>query len=161
MDLAFVRRVVADLADHGCTTWIFGGWAEELRGVCPPRQHGDLDLLYPAASFAALDDLFERGALTEIPGKRFPHKRAFVVEGEMVEVFLVQTDGSGSHTEFWSTVRYDWPAGTFGSRQGLRVASEAALADYRRQHRRLHGSSPESVPGAARGTCYARPVPHW
>jgi hypothetical protein len=28
---------------HGIETVIFGGWAEELRGLCAERPHGDID----------------------------------------------------------------------------------------------------------------------
>ena len=33
---------------EGIDTWVFGGWGEELRGLIRPREHVDLDLLYPA-----------------------------------------------------------------------------------------------------------------
>ena len=50
-DLAFVERVQAMLRAYGVETWVFGGWGEELRGLAAPREHVDVDLLYPADSY--------------------------------------------------------------------------------------------------------------
>ncbi len=80
-DLRHVRHVMALLESHGVATWLFGGWAEELHGMVPPRDHADVDLLYPATSFAPVDRFLRRGEVQEIAAKRFPHKRAFVSEG--------------------------------------------------------------------------------
>ena len=56
-DLAFVERVVELLDAKGVETWIFGGWGEELRGLIKPRAHVDVDLLHPAESWDAVDEL--------------------------------------------------------------------------------------------------------
>src|SRR5256885_3554068 len=90
-DLAFVERAVSLLASKGVPTWIFGGWGEELRGLIKPRAHADLDLLHPAEDWGIVDNLF----LDWIDGKRFPWKRAFVLEGFQVELFLVRYDARG------------------------------------------------------------------
>jgi hypothetical protein len=108
-DLEFVRGIVAFLDGHGVETLIFGGWAEELHGLCSERAHGDLDLLYPAEDFGCIDALVRAGELSEIRGKRFPHKRAFIVDGLAIEIFLVQDDAGGPYTVFWGDVRHDWP----------------------------------------------------
>ena len=129
-DLTFVDRVVALLAAEGIDTWIFGGWGEELRGLGPPRPHADLDLLHPAEDWCAVDRL----DLDWIPSKRFPWKRAFVLDATIVELFLVRRDGRGLYTQLLRR-RHDWPDDVLASNGRLRVASTAALASYRDRHR--------------------------
>jgi hypothetical protein len=137
-DIDFPRSVVALLAALGVDTWVFGGWAEEIHGLSRPRSHSDIDLLYVAAKFDRIDALCNDGALTEIAAKRFPHKRALDIDGVMVELFLVQCDEAGMHTEFWGTVRHDWPNDTLGAHRGIPVASKSALAGFRLNHERVH-----------------------
>jgi len=129
-DLSFLRWVVAFLAARRIETWVFGGWGEELRGLIHPRAHVDVDLLYPAEDWAAVDAL----DLDWIPGKRFPWKRAFVVEGVVVELFLVQRDERGLYTQL-KRRRHRWPPNVFSSRALLPVASTSALASYRHSYR--------------------------
>lgn len=129
-ELPFVERVQTMLRSRGVETWVFGGWGEELRGLIRPRDHVDLDLLYPAESWAAVDAL----DLDWIEGKRFPWKRAFVVEATMIELFLVQQDEQGSYTALQRRV-HRWPEDTFASNGHLRVASSSALASYRHSYR--------------------------
>lgn len=79
-----------------------------------------------------MDEFLARGDVQEIVAKRFPHKRAFEVDGVMVELFLVQSDEAGWFTDFWGVARHDWPADVFEVEAGgLRVASATALAGYR------------------------------
>ena len=101
------------------------------------RPHRDIDLLCGAQNFSPLTDLLRESGLVEIRGKRFHHKRAFLFETVMVELFLVETDGLRSFTMFWGEARHDWPVGTFSYLSGMPVASAAALDDYRRDHARL------------------------
>jgi hypothetical protein len=133
--------MAALLEQAGIDVWVFGGWAEELWQLAPPRPHNDIDLLYPAPDFGALD-LWIAGTpgITEIRAKRFSHKRAVVYRDVMIEWILVEQDESGSLTRFFDgahTIR--WPDDTFARRlqaggQSLRVASPAALQHYRREH---------------------------
>jgi hypothetical protein len=145
-DLTFVRGVLSLLADLGMRVWIFGGWAEELRGIGPPRKHADIDLIFPADDFALIDDAIRAGHLDEIAGKRFPHKRAFALGDVMVEVFLVGEDEHGLHTDFWGRIRHDWPADLLGHAEGLPVASARALSDYRRHYQLLRDGVTEAEP---------------
>ena len=62
-----------------------------MRGLCEPRSHADVDLLYPGEDFAAVERLLGESELKEIEGKRFPHKRAFLFEAVMVEAFLTSS----------------------------------------------------------------------
>jgi hypothetical protein len=132
-DLAFVERTLSLLAGEGVAAWVFGGWAEELLGLAEPRPHDDLDLLVAADDWRAVDRLLTR--LEEIPAKRFEHKRAFVLDGVMVELFLVRRDAKGLFTTFWG-VRRPWPGDALDDEGALPVASAAAVAGYRAQHPR-------------------------
>ena len=125
-DLDFVVRAVDLLWSRGIRTWVFGGWGEELRGLAPPWEHADLDLLYPARDWSRVDEL----QLDWVDAKRFPWKRAFVLEGTMVELFLVERDETGWYTQL-KRRRHDWPDNVFSTNGRLAVASTAALAGYR------------------------------
>jgi len=76
-DLTFVERAVSLLASTGVDTWVSGGWGEELRGLIKPREHVDVDLLYPAEDWTIVDNL----SLDWVEGKRFDWKRAFRLDG--------------------------------------------------------------------------------
>lgn len=118
----------------GARCWLFGGWAEEMRGLSAPRSHRDVDLLYAGTDFDIVEALVVERRLHEIAGKRFPHKRAFFFDGVMVELFLVQRDSAGLFTSFWGNHRRNWPADTLSSAVGMPVASASALENYRNQH---------------------------
>jgi len=129
-DLAFVEETQTLLRSLGIETWVFGGWGEELRGLIRPREHADLDLLYPGETWDDVDAL----GLDWLPGKRHPWKRAFVLEGTMVELFLVQRDRQGWYTALARRV-HRWPENVVASNAHLRVASTVALASYRHSYR--------------------------
>ena len=129
-DLAFVERAVSLLASKGVDTWVSGGWGEELRGLIKPREHVDVDLLYPAEDWTIVDNLY----LDWVEGKRFEWKRAFRLEGITVELFLVQYDARGWYTQL-ERRRHNWPANVFSGRGRMPVASTAALAGYRHSYR--------------------------
>jgi aminoglycoside-2''-adenylyltransferase len=134
-DLDYVVGVVEMLAERGVKVWVFGGWAEQLLGLDAPRRHVDLDLLYPAESFAAVDEL----ELPWIDAKRFPHKRAFAHDGVPVELFLVRRDGRGYYTEM-PRGRHRWPDDVLFGVQGLRVASPHAVSSFRAAYRHLQAA---------------------
>jgi hypothetical protein len=136
-DLRLVRRAADLLAEGGFRVWLFGGWAEELRGLAPPRPHVDVDLLYPAADFRRLDAFLADATVDEWAGKRRPYKRAFALDGVPVELFLVRRDAGGWFTDF-KTGRHRWPADVFGSAAWPPVASAAALVGYRTAYASLH-----------------------
>jgi len=133
-DLALLHRGLDLLAAGGADCWLFGGWAEELRGHCPARSHRDIDLLCVAPNFAGVERLLESQRVDGIEGKRFAHKRAFLLDGVMVELFLVQRDRGGLFTTFWGRYRHEWPADVLSSAAGLPVASAVALKGYREAH---------------------------
>jgi hypothetical protein len=130
-DLLFVERAQSLLRDRGIETWIFGGWGEELRGLIRPREHADLDLLYPSETWEEVDGLT---GLDWVPGKRRPWKRAFVLDGTMIELFLVRRDRQGWYTALQRRV-HRWPENVVASSGHLRVASTAAHASYRHSYR--------------------------
>ena len=132
-DLRFVERVVSLLGEEGIAAWVFGGWAEELLGLIEPRAHRDVDLLVAGDDWRTADRLLTR--LEEIRAKRFEHKRAFVLGGVMVELFLVRRDEEGLFTGFWG-VRRPWPDDTLEDRGSPPLASAAAVTGYRARHPR-------------------------
>jgi hypothetical protein len=136
-DFELVSAIVRSLRAGGMDVWVFGGWAEELQRMRPPGPHTDVDLLLRAADFGPLDAFMPRvPRVTEIPQKRFSHKRAFVWQGVRVEVFLVQPAPHELTVLFDGRAMVQWPAGTFASGfvEGLPVASKSALKMYRRDH---------------------------
>ncbi len=103
-------------------------------------------------SFGAVERLIEVHQLDEIEGKRFRHKRAFVLDGVMVELFLVQRDRRGLFTNFWGHHRHYWPADLPAGIAGLPVASVAALTAYR-------APTPRFSELAALRPCRGKPPP--
>ncbi len=130
-DLPFVLRAVDLLKSHGVRTWLCGSWAEDLRGLRPPGRHGDLDLLYPGRDWGRVDAL----RLDWMDGRTLAWMRAFVLEGTMVELFLVERDARGWFTQF-ERRRQDWPDDVFATNGRVGVASAAALAGFRSAYRR-------------------------
>lgn len=148
----FLVGVLHRLERHGIESWVFGGWGDELRGLAAPRAHKDIDLLYPAQDFAQIDRLFACSPdIKEITAKRFAHKRAFELDGIMVELFLVQSQDEKLCTDFWGYEQFTWPEDTFsaGIVDGLRVASSAALRGYRAYHAGI--ATPSTMQGSVDG----------
>jgi len=137
--IGFLLSVLDDLVSLPVV--VFGGWAEEILGLIPPKTHSDVDLLLAARDFAALEGLLapdDRYAV--IPQKRFSHKRAFERNGVRIEVFLVDPDALC--TNFFDSVIFEWPSDTFAHRwrfggRLVPVASPAALKLYREEHPRI------------------------
>lgn len=138
----FLREVIVLLEANGIKTWISGGWAEELSGVSEPRDHKDIDLLYPGKNFSLVDTFISKNKqVEEIKEKRFYHKRAFIYKGVMVELFLVMGKKDHLYTNFWGTI-YNWPRDLLDSSiDNFRVASKSALADYRKNYTALRSNS--------------------
>jgi hypothetical protein len=128
-DLAVVMRVVDQLEDARLRVWVFGGWAEELRGLRAPCDHDHVDLLYPGRDFSRVDRFV---ADEEIDLR--PHKRSFELDGVQVELLLVQKDDHSWYTEL-PRGRHRWPADVFATAGSLPVASVAALESYRHSRR--------------------------
>lgn len=154
-----VISVLARLEQNGIPCLLFGGWAEEALGLATPRQHRDIDLLLPAQSFSTLDRFLSAkpAAFPEIPLKRFAHKRAFLVEGAMVEVILVQETEQGAVTNFWGDTLFTWKLPLKEechlSGQALLAASRQNLTHYHKNHDLTQPSrwrDPASLIAAAR-----------
>jgi hypothetical protein len=109
-DIEFVHFIIKLLASAGIQGIVFGGWAEELTGAIIPRPHKDLDLLYIGSDFNQIDKFLESQAgISEIKLKRFPHKRAFLYNGVMVELIWLLPHGDSFVTTFWNDYRLEWP----------------------------------------------------
>jgi hypothetical protein len=137
----FVLGIMHRLAHAQLATWLGGGWAEELWGFAHPRPHRDVDLWYPAATFARLDQwLADTPDLAAIPAKQFAHKRAFLCEGILIEVVLLEPDEKGGYRTNFFNRRYQlvWPPDPLGvllvSGHQVPVGSWEALRLYRQQH---------------------------
>jgi len=136
-DLHLVREVLGVLREAGLHVWLFGGWAEELRGMRAPSAHTDIDILLRGAAFELLDAfLAERSEAVEIREKRFSHKRAFVWHDVRVEIVLVRPGSPGTSDIFDGRVVIEWPPDTFAepSVAGMPACSRGALALYRDRH---------------------------
>jgi hypothetical protein len=137
---ALAVTILKRLENFNVRCLLAGGWAEEALQVIPARAHRDVDLLFPAQSFSELDRLFG-DTLTEVPLKRFAHKRAFLFEGAMVEVVLVQRSGDRMVTLFWGDVPFEWklPLEETCSLDGHRIS--AVSRDNLRLYRECHAST--------------------
>jgi hypothetical protein len=140
----FVLAIMGRLAQARIATWLNGGWAEELWGMCSPRPHRDVDLLYPAPDFARLDQwLAQTADLVAIPAKQFSHKRAFLSERIMIEVVLLEPEQKGGYRTNFFNRRYQlvWPHHTLRllsvRNQEVPVASDEALRLYRHHHHHI------------------------
>jgi hypothetical protein len=139
--LPFLHSVIERLAHAHIEVWLFGGWAEELWQMIPPRSHADIDLLFRASSFEALDTVLAAdSAWIPISQKYFSHKRAVHYQQVMIEFLLAQGSPEASTTTFFDK-RYqlEWPADTFTQTlnvgvQKVAIASQSALIHYRQQH---------------------------
>jgi hypothetical protein len=132
-DLSFVMRVVDTLEDARLRVWVYGGWAEELRGLRAPVEHEDVDLLYPARDLGRVDAFLRSRRLAATV--ELPHKRSFELEGVPVEILLVQKDERGWFSDL-PAGPHRWPADVFATAGSLPVASAEALEGYRRRRRR-------------------------
>jgi hypothetical protein len=130
-DRRFLERVVALLGGAGVEIWIFGGWAEELLGLSDPREHADVDLLYVAEDWSGVDAFLVE--MAEVTAKRFPHKRAFVLDGVLVELLLVQRDRDGYFSRF-PAIDYRWPPDVVAEHGRLPVAGRESVVAYRNDH---------------------------
>ncbi len=108
--LVTVSSVMSLLSDSGAECFLFGGWAEELLGLRPAGPHRDIDLVLGGSGFAAVERVLaaRTDVLAEVPGKRFAHKRAFVYDGVLCEVLLIQDPDNAPFTLFWGDTRFDW-----------------------------------------------------
>ena len=138
--LSLLRSVVAALEHAGVGVLVFGGWAEELHGLVPQRGHRDLDLLVIDPDDRVLDAFLD--ARREIVAKRASHKRAFEVDGTLVELFIVRNEDGQHVTYFWENVRWVWPTDDGISVAGVRLASRAALNTYRSSWDVIRASRP-------------------
>ncbi|OLP57381.1 hypothetical protein BJF92_16435 [Rhizobium rhizosphaerae] len=144
-----VHAVLACLEAADLPCLLFGGWAEEALGLRPPGPHGDIDLVYVGPGFAGLDAFLAGGQrlcphdtpLRSLPAKRFPHKRAFLVEDVLCEILLVDLHDGLPATCFWGDTLFFWerplaeatPAVLGGL--PVPVMSRANLLAYRALHR--------------------------
>jgi hypothetical protein len=107
--IELVRKVMSDLDSYGISTQLGGGWAEELQGLMEKRAHKDIDLFYIGTTLDLVDSYMSMSGYTEITAKHLPHKRAYLVDGTMVEIILIQTDKTGCYISFYNNKKYYFP----------------------------------------------------
>lgn len=106
----FVLNVYKQLKNVGVDVWLFGGWAQELHNLIPPRAHKDIDFIYSAKNFSALEEWAKTQAnIIEVTKKRFFHKRAYEWGGVLIEFTLVDNYS----TKFFDAYSFQWPKDTF------------------------------------------------
>ena len=99
--LSLLLSIVKQFEQDALQLWMFGGWAEELWQMVPPRAHHDMDFLYPARTFEHFDRVTaQTDQLQEVKAKHFSHKRAFLHRDVLIEFFLVQQDDRIYFTNF-------------------------------------------------------------
>ncbi len=133
--------MVGALEHAGITVVVFGGWAEELHGLTSPWVHRDIDLLLINPDDRVLDAFLD--ARSEVIAKRASHKRAFGVDGTVVELFIARNEDGQNVTYFWDHVRWVWPADDGVNVEGVRLASQAALGAYRSNWELIHENRPQ------------------
>ena len=133
-------------------TCLFGGWAEEINGRSAPRKHKDIDLIYFSDTFSHLDTILKLHSdlFPEITQKKAIHKRAFLYQGVLVEVFLVNLQQGEFQTCFQNTGCFNWPPNLFWQYSHscgvqIPVASIETLDFYRNNHHRLYSRTPEAA----------------
>ncbi len=138
-NLQFVKSLYSLLRSESVQTFVFGGWAEELQSMISPREHKDIDLLYIGDNFLSVDNFIQKYHLKII--KQFPHKRAFLFSGIMIEIFLVNKNLT---TNFFSLYLHKWPS-TFNENliEGMWICSPIILTDYREKHHLVEAASCE------------------
>lgn len=107
-ELALLHGVVDGLTGAGLDVRLIGGWAEEILGLARPGPHRDIDLLVIDADPQDLDAFL--AGQDEVALKHLPHKRAYVVNGVVVELLLVSRGPNGAVTHFWDEHSFHWPA---------------------------------------------------
>jgi Aminoglycoside-2''-adenylyltransferase len=137
-----LRKVVRELHRAGIEVLVGGGWAEELLGITAKRSHKDIDLYCCGDNFQKVDAYLRANRLEELPAKHLPHKRAFLQDGVMVEVVLIQKDEAGFFSDFWHEKIIRWPAPLVNAEKigGVPCLSPEALAFYRAMHAELFRS---------------------
>ena len=139
-DIYFLNQVLKSCKNNSLDVYIFGGWAEELLEISPPRPHNDIDLLFRGENLNPIEEaIIKERNWKEIILKRFPHKRAITIDNIMVEFFLVNEESKGFYTDFFSIYRFEWPFDTFShtinlNGEKVNIASKSSLSLYRKTH---------------------------
>jgi hypothetical protein len=141
-DIHLLRSVVLSLNRAGLHVLVFGGWAEQLHGIVTERVHRDIDLLVLDPDEGLLNDFLSKNM--EVVAKASSQKRAFEVDGVLVELFLAHKDGDEYVTSFWNNLRWTWPECIEVGGRGFRLASPAVLNSYRHNWATIHAARPSS-----------------
>ena len=135
----FLCRVIKQCRSFGIDPIVFGGWAEEYQGK-DPWAHADIDFIICAKDLSDVDLMISSTKeWREIHLKRFPHKRAAMVDGTMIEFCLIKKEANRLVTDFFNQVKFVWPEGKLWEEVhwlGLhvKVTNKNVLDFYRQNH---------------------------
>ncbi len=140
--LVLLENVLLLLKENKLKCYLFWWWAEELLWMTEPRPHNDIDLIYFGENFYILDEFLLElpNWIEELASKRFEHKRAFLIDDIVVELFLVSRYNENLETNFWWKYIYTWPKNIFDSdsisiwKNQFHSVSKEALIQYRKDH---------------------------
>jgi hypothetical protein len=140
--LGLLEHVLLLLQEHNLHCYVFWWWAEELLWMSEPRSHNDIDLIYFGNNFDIVDRFLSTLPhwIQELSSKRFEHKRAFLIDDVVCELFLVSRSKEGLETNFWWTYSYIWPQNIFDSdlvniwKNKCNIVSQEALIQYRKDY---------------------------
>lgn len=140
--LILLENVLLLLKENKLNCYLFWWWAEELLWMIEPRSHNDIDLIYFDKNFDILDEFLSKlpNGIQELTSKRFEHKRAFIIDDVVCELFLVSKSQKKIETNFWWKCLYIWPENIFDSNfvsiweNEFSVVSKEALIQYRKDH---------------------------
>ena len=137
-DEILLRKILYDLVEAGFDVGIFGGWAEELQEIVAPRRHDDVDILVVNPNLDELDAFVT--SRDEVVAKHYPHKRAYIESGVVVELFLVTHRDGRWTTNFRGVHEHCWPTISWDYHRGFPVGPAAALTSYRNSYAEIHGN---------------------
>jgi hypothetical protein len=139
--LSLVRAVIIDLQNAGFQVLLIGGWAEELQGLADRRPHEDVDVVLLDPNADALDSFVAQR--DEVVEKRLSQKRAYRVNGVLVELFVARSTDSGYKTVWWDRIRLSWDADMSCTIiEELPVASIGALTKFRESYAEILAARP-------------------
>jgi len=139
--------IVRYMESNGLMIIIFGGWSAELLDIEKSRPHSDIDLLMIDETFDNLTKLIAHNKWDIV--KSYSHKKAFIVDGVMIEVFLVKSIDGEYITEFIGkkmSMSFNWPSKLFIKKiikgRNFKLATKETMNNYKKSHKKIHSNSP-------------------
>ena len=140
--LTLLENVLLLLKENKLNCYLFWWWAEELLWMREPRPHNDIDLIYCDKDFDIVDTFLSNlpSWIEEVTAKRFAHKRAFLINDVVCELFLASRCEKTIETNFWWKYPYIRPQNIFDSDavsiwvHQCNIVSRETLIQYRKDY---------------------------